>query len=180
MENSYRSGDLLAAGKQSIGSVFKMFPSKYVIIALAITTAGLGASTYVVSLKLDAAQSALKSEVSGRAEDKAKYEAAQAAATKVAVEAKAKKELEDVKKAAQADERTAYWRDKFNASIVRYNAATLRGKTSGPDLPSGPTVAQGSDGPSDDPGLFISMKDGETCAINTARLLSIHELATNK
>lgn len=155
-----------------------MFNNSYVTLALLAAVAGLGVSNYIYSLKLDSANQAVKVEKEGRKTDRATYESAQAKAKALAIEAKAKKELEDAKKAAEADVRVEYWKRKFDASLLRYKAL---GSQSGVTyLPRPSTVAEGSDGPSNDPGLFISMKDADTCAVNTARLLSLHELAVEK
>lgn len=152
-----------------------MLSFKHVSIALALVVAGLSVNTYILSLKLSASEQSVLVEKEGRKKDAANYKAAQAEAESLAIKAKAKKELEDAKKAAEADERTEYWRRKFDASILRYKAL---GSKSGPtNLPGPSPVAEGSDGPSGDPGLFISMKDANTCADNTARLLSIHEMS---
>lgn len=154
-----------------------MLPIKYVLVAAAITIAGLGASTYVLSLKLDNAQSQLQAEKIGRKSDRDKYVAAQAVAKATAERIKAEKEAKYAKDAAEADERTLYWRNKFNASVMRYQQ-TVRGKVSRPDLPGTTDEAKGSDGPSGDTFISITVNDANICATNTARLLSAHEWAT--
>lgn len=154
-----------------------MLPSKYLIIGLAIAVAGLGASNYVLSLKLDAANARVIAEKAGRKQDRDRYVAEQAEYKAKALEAKAKKELQDAKKAADADNRVNYWRSKFNDSLVRYNRAT-KGSVGSTNLPGTGAEAKGSDGPSGDSFIPITVNDANICAINTARLLSAHEWAT--
>lgn len=107
---------------------------------------------------------------------------------KVQVEATAKADAEKAavlkESKANADQADARYRtllDGYRANLVRYKADQSRaGQTEYHQLPA-PQSGNGPSPSADVPqasGLIISMADADVCAVNTARLQSVHDWAT--
>lgn len=90
-----------------------------------------------------------------------------------------KKVLEEERKRAEearkADEAYSALLNKYNASIVRYQAAQRSSGTI--NLSSTSTVADGDYERSENTTISITIEDAGICAENTARLESIHQWA---
>ena len=138
-------------------------------IALVATSVGW----FVTDLKLDHSRSLVKLEKQGRKLDRTTYEKAQADAAVVALDAALKKERENAEKARKADEAYSTLLSKYNASIVRYQAAQR--KTNTINMSSTSVTSDGSNFTSESTTISISIEDAGICAENTARIQAVKE-----
>jgi len=141
--------------------------------------AGFAVAALVGSIGWRVTSLELEAEKSGRAADKASYEAAQQMAKAKALEEKQKLEKEYNDKAKKADADYDTLLAKYSAAVVHYKAnqsPALR-----VDLPGSSNPAEGADrtgrGSELSEGLFVRMADAQVCAVNTARLQSAREWA---
>lgn len=156
----------------------KLFLSKVPILAWVVGVLVLSnAFTYAEWRHTSAV---LAREKTAHALDISNFKATQIAAN---TQAEAIRDLliqESKTRATQADANYATLFTKYRASLVRY--AAYQGSASQADHNQLPAT-QGSDGPSTStelPGtLTITGGDAEICAINTARLQSVHDWAVN-
>lgn len=122
---------------------------------------------------------ALKAERTAHAADVKSYKDAQAQADKDA-KAQVQQVIQESKvKANAADKNYSGLLAQYHASLLRYQANQSGSKSaSGHQADDqGSQTPQSSDGSSSGSGLFITMKDAQICAENTARLVSAHDWA---
>ncbi len=120
----------------------------------------------------------LNAEKAGRKGDADRYAAAQKDYENKALIAKAQKEKEDADKAAKADASYSALLDKYNASLLRYQAAQRT--ISHADLPGAAETPKSDDGPSGSSIISIPLRDAQICAINTARLQALKKWADDR
>lgn len=120
----------------------------------------------------------LKTEVAAHVKDITDFKNAQAEADKQAAATKAALTKESKADADKADASYTILLDRYRTSLLRFSSGQSGSGSGGhSQLPT----AQGGDGPSastDLPkSLTITGSDAEICAINTARLISVHDWA---
>lgn len=154
----------------------------YITVGLLAGFVGMTVMWYTTSLRLDTAKQAIKTEQEARRADQESYKAAQALAAKKATEAKMKQEKIDRENAEKAD---ASYRDllsKYNASLLRF--AQSQRQTLGSNLPGTSGAPKGSNRPSASSDVSadtvtIPFSDAQICAVNTARLIALHDWSLN-
>lgn len=146
--------------------------SNYIMAALMAAAVALSVGWYTTHLKLTA-------EKNGRAADRGSYEAEQAKNKLASLQYKVDKEKEYATKATKADAKLADLRAEYRANILRYQAAQ-DGATPGPGV-SSPEAGdpQGADRSGDGSLLYVTRKDANVCADNTARLKVAHDWAAD-
>jgi len=141
--------------------------------------AGFAVAALISSIGWRVTSLSLEAEKSGRAADKAVYEAAQQMAKAKALEEKQKIEKEYNEKAKKADAIYDALLAKYSSAVVRYKANQSPAIRA--DLPASSGSAEGADRPGRDSefyeGFFVRMADAQVCAVNTARLQSAREWA---
>lgn len=120
----------------------------------------------------------LKTEVAAHVKDITDFKNAQAEADTQAAATKAALTKESKADADQADANYSILLSRYRSSLMRFSSGQSgTGSSGNSQLPT----AQGSDGPSSDTNLpkslTITGSDAEVCAINTARLLVVHDWA---
>lgn len=140
---------------------------------------GLGAllllSNTVWYISYQAKDRALSEERWAHSETISNYEKAQADAALLSTQKAREEEQENARKAQQADEAYASLLNKYNASLVRYQASQRQASTI--DLSSTSTTTSGSDSRSESTRILITITDAQICAENTARIKSVKEWA---
>ena len=141
-------------------------------------TAGLGAALiatsigwYLTDVQLNYTKSALVIEKLGRKNDRLAYEKAQKDAEVISLNKVIEVERKNAEEARKADEAYAGLLSKYNASIVRYQAAQR--STGKIDLSSTSITSSGSDVTSENTRISITIDDAGICAENTARLQAV-------
>jgi len=121
---------------------------------------------------------ALKNEKAAHVQDINNFKAAQATANAVAEATRTTLITESKANAAKADANYASLLTQYRASLLRYRTDTGSGSQADHNqLPA----TEGSNGPSPSPQLpetlTISGADADICAVNTARLVAVHDWA---
>lgn len=78
--------------------------------------------------------------------------------------------LEYTQNAKAADGRYAELLAQYNANLVRYKQMSASSRSQAP-------APQSGNGPSENSGIYISVRDAEICTENTARLVAVHDWA---
>lgn len=122
---------------------------------------------------------ALTKEKAAHAADIASFKSAQAIADQKAQIIKQTLQKEAKANADQADASYSNLLTKYHANLVHYANQSGSQRSSNSELPA----TQGGNGPSSDTDLpkelMISGDDAQICAVNTARLVAVHDWAVN-
>ena len=149
--------------------------SNYVTIGLGAAFIATSVGWYMTDVRLNYTKSALVIEKLGRKNDKLTYEKAQKDAEVLALNKVIEVERKNAEEARKADEAYAGLLSKYNASIVRYQAAHSAPSTI--HLSGSSESSDGNYTSSESTEILITLSDAHICAENTARLESARQWA---